>query len=203
MHDGRAMGSATVSVRQGDRFCARSMVLLSAEEPDLIRHEAPMPLVAGPGESSPSGHDAGWWETRIVGGVDINDPALVGPAELQVWSCAVGAMPADECMHQALLAYATEGFLIATAMRPHQGVGQALAHRTISTSVLSHTVAFHDPVRADAWNLLAMESPHAGRGRSFGRAQIFSADGRHVASFSQENLLRAAPEHAGTAPLKY
>ena len=203
MHDGRAMGSVTVTASQGDRLCARSMLLLSAEEPDLIRHEAEMPDVPGPADSPPTGHEAGWWETRMVDGVDINDPSLVGPAELNVWSRAVGDVPNDQAIHQALLSYATEGFLIATAMRPHEGLGQSLAHRTISTSVLTHTVVFHDPVRADAWNLMAMESTHAGRGRSFGRAQVFDERGRHVASFSQENLVRKAPERTGSEPLKY
>jgi acyl-CoA thioesterase-2 len=203
MHEGRAMGSVTVTASQGDRLCARSMLLLSAEEPDLVRHEAAMPDVPGPLDSPPTGHEAGWWETRMVDGVDINDPSLVGPAELFVWSRAAGDVPDDQAIHQALLAYATEGFLIATAMRPHEGLGQSLAHRTISTSVLSHTVTFHDPVRADAWTLLAMESPHASRGRSFGRAQVFDPGGHHIGSFSQENMVRAAPERVGTEPMKY
>ena len=40
MHVGRALASATVTVRQGERLCTRSLVLLSAVEPDLIRHAA-------------------------------------------------------------------------------------------------------------------------------------------------------------------
>src|SRR4029077_7074314 len=39
MHTGRAFASTTVSVTQGARLCARSLVLLEADEPDLIRHE--------------------------------------------------------------------------------------------------------------------------------------------------------------------
>ena len=38
MHTGRALASATVTIRQGERLCTRSLVLLSAVEPDLIRH---------------------------------------------------------------------------------------------------------------------------------------------------------------------
>ena len=95
---------------------------------------------------------------------------------------------------QALLAYATDGFLIGTAMRPHAGIGQSMSHRTISTSVLSHTLTFHEPVDAAAWHLLAHESPYAGRGRSYGRANVFTEDGRLVASFVQDNMVRAFPE---------
>ncbi len=203
MHAGRAIGSATVTAWQGDRLCARSLLLASAEEPDFIHHAPAPPQVPAPDEASPSGHADSWWENRIVGGVDISDPSLTGPADLQVWSRVTGDLPADQAIHQALLAYATEGYLIATAMRPHEGVGQALAHRAISTSVLSHTVTFHELVDATAWKLLAMESPHAGRGRSFGRAQVFDEDGRHVASFQQENMIRPAPANPAGAQLKY
>ena len=138
-----------------------------------------------------------WWDMRIVDDVDISDPELVGPAELDVWSRFPGA-PADLTTSQALLAYASDGFLIATAMRPHAGVGQALAHVSISTTVLSQTLTFHEPFDAGEWLLLGHESPYAGRGRGYGRADVFTQDGRLVASYVQENMIRDFPE--GQAP---
>lgn len=192
--NGRSVGSMTVTASQGDRVCARTLVLASAEEPDFIRHGPPSPSFGRPEAAAPSsGHDD-WWETRIVGNIDIATPSAIGPAELQVWSRVPGAPDPDagQAINQALLAYATDGWLIATAMRPHDGVGQALAHRTIATTVLAHTLVFHEPVRAGEWALLVQESPYAGRGRSFGRAQVFDSDGELIASFSQENMIRAA-----------
>jgi acyl-CoA thioesterase II len=193
MHAGRAMASATVTVRQGERLCARSLVLLSAAEPDLIRHAAAPPAVGGPEDAVPSGGEGSFWELRVVGGVDLSDPAAVGPAQLDVWSRFPGA-EVTGVPGQALLAYATDGFLIGTAMRPHEGVGQSMAHVSISTSVLAHTITFHEPVDAGAWHLLAHESPYAGRGRSYGRADVFTEDGRLVASYVQDNMIRAFPE---------
>src|SRR5262249_22826761 len=38
MHAGRTVASSTVTIRQGDRLCARSIVVLTADEPDVIRH---------------------------------------------------------------------------------------------------------------------------------------------------------------------
>jgi len=197
MHVGRAMGSATVTVRQGDRLCTRSLVLLSAAEPDLIRHEAAAPEVAGPADAVPSAHGGDFWEIRTVDGVDLADPQAVGPAELFVWSRFPGAK-ATGVLGQALLSYATDGFLIGTAMRPHAGVGQSMAHVSISTSVLSHTLSFFEPIDGGQWYLLAQSSPYSGRGRSFGRGDIFSEDGRLVASFVQENMIRDFPQ--GQAP---
>ena len=197
MHTGRAFASATVSFSQGGRVCSRSLVLLTAPDPDLIRHQPDRPDVGRPADAVASGHGGEWWEIRTVGGADISDPDAVGPAELQVWIRFPGA-PEDLRTSQALLSYATDGFLIGTAMRPHKGVGQALSHVSISTTVLTHTLTFHEPFSAGEWLLLAQEAPYAGRGRSYGRAHVFTEDGRLVASFVQENMIRDFPE--GQAP---
>ncbi len=186
MHAGRAFASSTVTISQGDRLCTRSLVLLSAEEPDLIRHADPAPAVPAP-EDAP---DSGEWEIRVVDDVDISDPELTGPPDLDVWTRFPGA-PDDPTTDQALLAFATDGFLIGTAMRPHAGVGQSQAHVTLSTGVVSHTITFHEPSPARDWLLLSHHSPYAGRGRSYGRADVFRADGTLVASYVQDAMIRS------------
>jgi acyl-CoA thioesterase-2 len=189
MHAGRAFASSTVTISQGDRLCARSLVLLSADEPDLMRHADPAPPLSPPAEDDPVGDGSDAWQIRFVGGVDINDPDAVGPAELDVWTRFVGA-PDDPAISQALLAYATDGFLIATAMRPHAGVGQSQAHVSLSTGVISHTLTFHEHCAAGEWFLLAHRSPYAGRGRAYGRADVFCSDGVLAASFVQDAMIR-------------
>jgi acyl-CoA thioesterase II len=107
--------------------------------------------------------------------------------------------PADVATNQAILAWGTDGFLIGAAMRPHAGIGQAEAHKTLSTGVVGHTLTFHEPFTARDWLLIAHESPHAGAGRSYGRAQVFTRAGQLVASFVQDNMIRAAVP-GGAAP---
>jgi acyl-CoA thioesterase II len=192
VHAGRAMASSTVTIAQGDRICSRSMVLMSADEPDVIRHADPAPPVPGP-EGRPEGQD---WLVQIVGGVDLSDPAQVGPPELDVFTAFPGA-PADPGVNQALLAFATDGFLIGTAMRPHAGVGQAQAHRTLSTGVLSHTLTYHERCPASEWHLLQQSSAYAGHGRTYGRGDIFRSDGQLAASFVQDAMIRARSGAAG------
>ncbi len=143
-HGGRTFAGSTVTISQDGRLRTRSLVLLHADEDDLIRHAVAPTTRSDPDDHQPVDVDAGAWEVRIVDGVDISDPDLVGPAELDVWTRFVGA-PADPAVNQALLAFATDGFLIGTAMRPHAGVGQAQAHRSLSTGVISHTLTFHEP----------------------------------------------------------
>jgi acyl-CoA thioesterase-2 len=203
MQQGRSFASATVTVRQAERLCTRSLVLLHAPDPDLIRHQSAAPDVVSAADAPPSPHSSGFWEIRTVDGIDIGDPDAVGPAELDVWTRFVGS-PDDPTINRALLAFATDGFLIGTAMRPHPGVGQSQAHRSVSTSVITHTLTFHDPVDAGRWMLLSHESPMAGSGRSYGRAHVFDEDGLLVASFVQENMIRAfatdqAPTGGGRA----
>ncbi len=204
MQEGRSFASATVTVAQGGRLCTRSLVLLHAPDPDLIRHQDPAPEVGSAADAVPSAHGNGFWEIRTVDGVDIADPDAVGPPRLDVWTRFPDA-PDDPTLNQALLAFATDGFLIGTAMRPHAGVGQSMAHRSISTSVITHTLTFHAPVDASRWLLLDQESPVAGAGRSYGRAHVFDGSGDLVASFVQENMIRAfaadqAPPAGGAPP---
>ena len=199
MQSGRSFASAAVTARQGDRLCTRSLVLLHAPDPDLIGHQPDAPAVGSPGDAVASEHSNGFWEIRTVGGVDIADPDAVGPAVLDVWTRFADA-PDDPALNQALLAFATDGFLIGTAMRPHPGVGQSLAHRSISTSVITHTLTFHRSVAAGRWMLLSHESPQSGQGRSYGRAHVYSEAGELIASYVQENMIRAFGEGRAPAP---
>jgi len=200
LHEGRSFATLEVSARQGDRLCTRSLVLLHRPDPDLVHHQDGMPDVDGPEQCPPTPTSEGrGWEVRIADGADIFDPDAIGPAELRVWS-RFDHVPSEPWASQALLGYASDGFLIGTAMRPHAGVGQAVAHVTISTSVVSQTLTFHDVFDAGEWLLLAQRSPHAGAGRSFGRADVFTLDGRLVASFAQENMIRAFATDRQPAP---
>jgi acyl-CoA thioesterase len=190
-HAGRSFASVTVTARQGGKPCARGLLLLDRDTPDLIRHGAAMPAVAGPDEAPPYDMGVTGRELRIVGGAYTGDPhAPLGPPELHAW-LRYREAPPEAYLNQALVAHFTGHLSIATAMRPHAGVGESMAHRSLSTGVLAITVSFHEPLRADQWMLYAHQSTHAGRGLAYTRAQIFARDGRLLASFSLEGMLRA------------
>jgi acyl-CoA thioesterase II len=194
MHDGRTLGSDTVTFAQNGRIMARALILWSRDEPDLFTHTefVSMPTVLAPEDPR---NRTDWRvfpgsECWVVGGVDPTDPAqpLVPPA-LNAWTRYTGdfAVP----VNQAILSWATDGFLIGTAMLPHAGIDESQAHRTLSTGVVSHTLEFHDRFRADEWLLLANESVWAGRGRTAGRCSIWTQSGRLVAQYTQTSLIRA------------
>jgi acyl-CoA thioesterase-2 len=192
-HDGRAIGALAVTARQGTRMLAPGLALMDAGEPDVIRHQPEMPGVPDAEQVPPARMmtEEGT-ELRIVGDVDIRTSAVTGPAELQVWA-RFDTGSTDQAVHQALLSWWTDPFLIGTAMRPHEGFGQEQAHGALSTGVLTHTLTFHEEVDASQWHLFANDSVYAGRGRIYGTGNVFSRDGRLVASFAQESMIRRFP----------
>jgi len=190
VQSGRTFASASVTFGQGGKSCARSLVLLSSQEPDFIRHEPPTaPRLEPPADAADAGHGPDIWEVLLEPGLDLSDPAVIGPAEITAWARFVDA-PHDQTIARALLAFATDGFLIGTAMRPHEGLGQSMAHVTVNTTVVTHTLSFHEDVNANDWLTMRMSSPNASHGCSYGRGEVFDTRELHVASFVQENMIR-------------
>jgi acyl-CoA thioesterase-2 len=191
IHAGRGFASDVVRAVQHGVTMATSIILWSLDEPDLIRHGQSMPDVTR-AEDLPSdgrGMSEGG-EMRTVGGVDTwGIEAPTGPPELFTWY-RDGAKHEAVVVNQALLCAATGALLIGTALRPHPGINQDMAHRQISTGVVGHTINFHDRFDVSQWLLLAQDSPWAGRGRSYGRGLVFAEDGRLVASYAQDNMIR-------------
>ena len=103
------------------------------------------------------------------------------------WFRVVAPIGDDPALHRAALAYASDMALIATAMLPH---GVNWTTPGMQTASLDHALWLHEPARADAWLLYAMDSPWSGYGRGLARGRIFSADGRLIASVAQEGLMR-------------
>jgi acyl-CoA thioesterase II len=204
MHGGRAFASASVTVLQGDRVSGRAVVLLSGDEADLIRHGAPAPDVPPP-EDCPrwDGFHVGdqaevkaGREMRLVEAFDPARPETVAPPRLRMWTRSPD-LDGAPVTSQAFVGFVTAGPNIATAMLPHPGFGTAEAHESVSTGIMTHTLSYHEPFDARDWLLSVHESPYAGRGRAFARGDVFTADGRLVASFSQDSIIRPFPA-AGT-----
>jgi acyl-CoA thioesterase-2 len=192
---GRTFASASTSVWQDGTERARALVLLSADEPDLIRHASAMPPVPPADAVAPSAFSD---DTRVIGDVDIYAVDATGDPAVDVWFRVSAGAP-GQAESRALLAHSSASFLIGAAMRPHPGFGQATAHAEFSTGIVGHTISFHEPVDIETWHLLAHRSTYAGRGRAFGVGEVFSADGRLVASFSQESMVRHLSEAAAAS----
>jgi len=187
----RGRGFSTLETRavQAGKLCSVGILLLDAGAPDVIRGAVEPPDVPPP-EACPQ-LDLGVTgrELRIVDDA-YRRQAEVGPAEIFTWA-RFRAAPAHDYLHAALLAQSTTHWTIAAAMRPHEGVSEAQAHVTLSTGILAVTIAFHDEVDVTEWLLYANPAIHAGRGLAQGEGRVFARDGRLVASYTVQAMIRA------------
>ena len=167
-----------------------------------FEHQAEMPAVPGP-EGLPDSFEQfkAMLETmpeaarRMMGRprpieqrqVDPRGPTDKVAPICRNWIRARAEIGADQHLHQALLAYASDMGLLETGMRPHGVTWQTPGLQSAS---LDHAIWFHRPSNFNDWHLYAQDSPSASGARGFIRGQIFSKDGTLVASIAQEGLLR-------------
>ena len=198
MHSGRSVASSTVTISQGDQMVTRSLVLLSADEPDVIRHadtprrDRPPRRVAGDlrGRRRLGGRASSATSTSATPSWSARPSSTCGSAS--------SARPTIPPIDQALVAFSTEAFLIGTAMRPHAGVGQAQAHMTLSTGVLTHTLTYHEPLprrRVAPARSSGLATPATAA--ATGGATSSASTGSWSASFVQDAMIRARSGGAG------
>lgn len=125
-------------------------------------------------------------ELRPVQPGHILHPEPAPPSQ-NVWIRAVGDLPDDPAMHKVVLAYASDYSLLGTALLPH---GLTFTQGKIRAASLDHAMWFHRDFRMDEWLLYSMDSPSASHGRGFGRGNLFTREGKLVASVAQEGMIR-------------
>lgn len=182
-HEGRTFGTVSIIAEQSSGVVATALVSVHAPGDGPENQYVP----AVPALLSTE-HKVDWnimpWETRTA--VDLDDTAS-GPPEFEFW---MRTPEIDPALAPAIAAYATDLNLIGTALRPVEGVCQRGNGTAFHSAVTSHTIWFHRPFRTDDWLLLRQHSPLLGGGRSFGRGDVITEDGRLVASYAQEAMVR-------------
>src|SRR5690606_27643932 len=116
-----------------------------ASELDLIREMAariPEPLRPILTQDRPI-------DFRPVDPVDPFQPEPRPPVRY-MWLRAIGTMPDDLLLHQAVLAYASDYSLLGTALLPH---GRSFRQPGVMLATLDHAIWFHRPFRVDEWLL--------------------------------------------------
>jgi acyl-CoA thioesterase-2 len=197
--DGGSFSSRrVVALQQGKPILVSSMSFQVPEQGDEYAPE--MPAVPGPqelksererelaqGSLNPdfqvvSGLDL---DVRLVEPVDWSDPTPREPV-LYAWMKTTGPVGSGAGLHEALLAYMSDAFLIDVALITH---GRDF-HAGMQCASLDHALWFHAPFRADEWLLHVTEGQRIGGGRGLSRGQFFREDGTLVATCMQESLMR-------------
>lgn len=196
---GRSFSTLAVHVTQGGRRRASGTLLLDTTAPDVVRHSAAPEPGAGPYDSEPYDMSVTGRDLRMVAGTYTDDPAApVGPPTIDTW-VRFREVPADRHLHAGLLAQFTGHISIAAALRPHAGVGQRQAHRTLSMGINAIALSFHADVRADRWLRYHHLSTFAGDGMTHSECRVHDEAGALVASFTVDAMLRGFTQrsHAG------
>jgi acyl-CoA thioesterase II len=93
----------------------------------------------------------------------------------------------DLATKQQILTYISDYNILVSALNPHA----SKAHwGNTQTASLDHSMWYFRDFDFSDWLLFSMESPNASNARGFARGNIFSRDGKLVASVAQEGLMR-------------
>jgi acyl-CoA thioesterase II len=193
IQEGREIFSMLCSFQVDEAGIEHGEGLAAVPEPESLPRE--LDLVRALAERIPAHLRAVYTQDRPIDfrPVDPIDPFAPErrPPHKHTWFRADGTMPDEPILHQAVLAYASDYGLLATALLPHE---LSIFMRRVQAASLDHAVFFHRPVRVDEWHLYSMDSPAAGGSRGFTRGTIHTRDGTVVASTVQEGLLRLREE---------
>ena len=206
IRNGRSFSLRQIVASQGDSVIFTAMVSFHRLEDGPEHQATEMPRVSGPdgliseveymrrissllpADRKEKLTAERFLEVRIVDRADPLSPAISEPVKY-TWFRASRQVPhLSPQLHTALLAYASDLGIALTGLLPH---GLSVADPRVQVASIDHGLWIHRPSRIDQWHLYVTESPTATTGRSFNRGQIFTLDGVHVASVSQEALLRS------------
>ncbi len=204
VRDGRSMAARRVSVTQEGRdllvllasFHASPVSPQLADPPPSVPAPDQLPLLQkwvhqSPPEVRPTA-ERGWVQQpppvemrlgealRFLGG----EPA---GGTRSHWMRVPREVGSDPLLHTALLAYASDYFLLDMAFRAHPLGLPASAYTSTS---LDHALWFHRPVRFDEWVLHTQETVAISGDRGLVRGAMHDAEGRLVATAMQEVLIR-------------
>ena len=188
--DGRTFSAFTAAASQGDRLCASGTLLLGVPATDVVTHGPLADGVPGPDDAVPYDMGVTGRQLRVVDGAYTDDPeAPVGPPSIDAWVRFRG-VPAEQAIHAGLLAQFTGHMSIAAALRPHAGIGQREAHRTLSTAINAIAMSFHADVRMDRWVLYRHLATVVRDGMAHSECRVHDEDGALVASCTVAAMIR-------------
>jgi acyl-CoA thioesterase-2 len=111
------------------------------------------------------------------------------------WLRSRDPLPATAMAHACALTYASDMYLLSTALAVH---GLSVRNGGYRASSLDHAIWFHRPCRVDDWLLYEQSSPTSAAGRTYSTGRVFDHDGLLIASVAQEGLVRRSDARSDT-----
>jgi acyl-CoA thioesterase-2 len=185
VRNGRSFVTRTVTARQAVGAILSMSVSFQVDEEAPEVQTAELPDVPGPDELEQSSWSS-MFERATVPTPDL-------PGRARGWMRIRADLGDDPILHACALAYMSDDYPTDSVVslhpdRPRAGDDPAV-HPFVAFS-LDHAIWFHRPLHADRWHLTAMLSHGIISSRGLTMGHVFTEDGVHVASVSQEVLLR-------------
>lgn len=184
--DGKPILVSSMSFQKasvGDDF---QPVMPEVVPPDSLPNERQLSLESGSLDESfmiTTGEDL---DIRVVEPVDWNNLVPRAPI-LQAWMKTTAPVPDERRLHQALLTYMSDAYLVDVCLITH---GRKYDDSNWQVASLDHGLWFHEPFRADEWLLHIVEAERTCGGRGLARGSFFAPDGRLVATSMQQSMIR-------------
>ena len=190
VQDGKPMLMSSMSFQKASRGDDYQPSAPSVPQPEDLPSERELGLQAGSLHEDfmiTTGTDL---DFRVVEPIDWENPVHRDPT-LQIWVKATGTVPGERAqnrgMHQALLAYISDAFLIDVCLIAN---GHYFMDPNLQVASLDHALWFHQDFRADEWLLHTVEAKQIGGGRGLAQGDFYTRDGKLVATTMQQGLIR-------------
>jgi acyl-CoA thioesterase-2 len=183
LRDGRSFVTRQIVARQSGGAILNLSTSFHVEEDQADVQVGGLPDVVLPDDDA---DNVGW--DPFVERRPAQEP---GPGQARSWLRVRGPLGEDPILHQCALAYASDDVPTEAVIGLHpEWDDREETYQRFMTASLDHAVWFHRPVHGDDWLLhdLASEGLRGGRGMAHGR--VLTTQGAHVASITQECLIR-------------
>lgn len=207
LRDGNSFTVVNVDVFQREERIAKVLVSFQTDEQG-IEYQCPMPSAKLPeklydesayitqvAEHLPSPLKEIWKKERAF---DVRiahlNPLLQGkkqPTEQTIWARVNNHLHlpylSEQRLQQCLLAYFSDFHCLLTMLQPH-GIG--MMQKNLKIATLNHNLYFHRDIDLSDWTLFSLQNTNANGARGLTRGEVFSKDGKLLASYQQEGLIR-------------
>ncbi len=189
LQSGRTFATLSVRAEQEDKLRSAALVLMDSGAPDFITSQVAMPDLPGPDACPEYDYGMPGRDFRFVNGNYAPTQDRIGPPELHAWVRFAKA-PATPLMHQALMTQCVGHMTIGAALLPHEGMKEAETHVTISSGIMAISIAYHGDPDVSDWLLYTNPAIFAGRGLVQGEGHVFSGNGKLLASYTVQGMVR-------------
>jgi len=122
--------------------------------------------------------------TKLINPMDKKDL----PPFLDMWFKLKGDTSIlDLATKQQILTYISDYNVLSAALQPHASVAH---YGNTQTASLDHSMWFFRDFDYEDWMLFSIESPSTSNARGFAKGNIFTREGKLIASVAQEGLMR-------------